>query len=279
MDFLAFMGAPMVMCLVLVGIHVQLGLHVVRRGVIFVDIALAQTSALGAAVGVLLGVEVGTLFSSVFGVTAALLGAWIIALTRGRSRTVPQEAFIGIAYVVAAAAAMLVLTKVPHGAEETEALLVGSILWVSWSDVLQTAIGYAVLGYLLHRFNDTIRRVTNDAAEAGRAGINLRLWDFIFYAILAFTVTRSVQIAGVFLVFTFLVVPAVMAELLHARRLLLTGWVLGAVISIGGTLLSYWLDLPTGATIVCTFGASLTVLMLLRSGSIRVANRSISRRT
>lgn len=279
MDFLAFMGAPMVMCLALVGIHVQLGLHVVRRGVIFVDIALAQTSALGAAVGVLLGVEVGTLFSSVFGVTAALLGAWIIALTRGRSRTVPQEAFIGIAYVVAAAAAMLVLTKVPHGAEETEALLVGSILWVSWSDVLQTAIGYAVLGYLLHRFNDTIRRVTNDAAEAGRAGINLRLWDFIFYAILAFTVTRSVQIAGVFLVFTFLVVPAVMAELLHARRLLLTGWVLGAVISIGGTLLSYWLDLPTGATIVCTFGASLTVLMLLRSGSIRVANRSISRRT
>jgi len=279
MDFLAFMGAPMVMCLVLVGIHVQLGLHVVRRGVIFVDIALAQTSALGAAVGVLLGVEVGTLFSSVFGVTAALLGAWIIALTRGRSRTVPQEAFIGIAYVVAAAAAMLVLTKVPHGAEETEALLVGSILWVSWSDVLQTAIGYAVLGYLLHRFNDTIRRVTNDAAEAGRAGINLRLWDFIFYTILAFTVTRSVQIAGVFLVFTFLVVPAVMAELLHARRLLLTGWVLGAVISIGGTLLSYWLDLPTGATIVCTFGASLTVLMLLRSGSIRVANRSISRRT
>ena len=156
MEFLVFMGAPIAMCLVLVGIHVQLGLHVVRRGVIFVDIALAQASALGAAVGVLMGAEVGTLSSTGFGLAAALLGAWVISLTRGRSTTIPQEAFIGIIYVVTAAAAMLVLTKVPHGAEETEALLVGSILWVGWLDVAQTAALYAVLGLLLFRFQGTI---------------------------------------------------------------------------------------------------------------------------
>jgi len=265
MDFLVFMGAPVVMCLVLVGIHVQLGLHVVRRGVIFVDIALAQSSALGAAIGVLLGAEVGTLTSSAFGLAAALFGAWVISLTRGRSRTIPQEAFIGIIYVVAATAAMLVLTKVPHGAEETEALLVGSILWVSWLDVVQTAGLYAVLGLLLHRFQNPIRMVTLEPKAAKETGINIRVWDFVFYAILGFTVTRSVQIAGVFLVFTLLVVPAVMAELLDAQRKLLTGWVLGSLITVGGTVLSYWLDLPTGATIVCTFGACLVVLMLLRS--------------
>lgn len=265
MDFLAFMGAPMVMCLVLVGLHVQLGLHVVRRGVIFVDIALAQSSALGAAVGVLLGAEVGTFQSSAFGLAAALTAAWVISLTRGRSRTVPQEAFIGIAYVVAAAAGMLVLTRVPHGAEETETLLVGSILWVSWADVWQTAIVYAILGLLLKRFDATIRRVTHDAHAAQVSGVNLRLWDFVFYAILAFTVTRSVQIAGVFLVFTFLVVPAVMAEVLHAKHLLVMGWALGGVIAILGASLSYWMDLPTGATIVCTFGICLLILMLFRA--------------
>jgi len=265
MDFLVFMGAPVVMCLVLVGIHVQLGLHVVRRGVIFVDIALAQSSALGAAVGVLLGAEVGTLSSTAFGLGAALLGAWVISLTRGRSRTIPQEAFIGIIYVVTATAAMLVLTRVPHGAEETEALLVGSILWVNWWDVAETAALYAVLGFLLHHFGATFSMVTQEPQVAKARGINIRRWDFVFYAILGFTVTRSVQIAGVFLVFTFLVVPAVMAELLEAKRKLLTGWILGSLISVAGTVLSYGLDLPTGATIVCTFGLCLLVLMILRT--------------
>jgi len=260
MEFLVFMGPPIAMCVVLVGLHVQLGLHVVRRGVIFVDIALAQSSALGAAVGVLLGAEVGTWFSGIFGLAAAILGAWVISLTRGRSKTVPQEAFIGITYVVAAAASILVLTKVPHGAEETEALLVGSILWVKWASVLQTAVLYAVLGFVLYRFRDPIHLVTQDPEGARARGVKLRWWDFLFYAVVGLTVTRSVQIAGVFLVFTFLVVPAVMANLLKVKHQLAVGWTLGAVVAVAGAVLSYLLDLPTGATIVCAFGAALVLM-------------------
>ena len=261
MEFLGFMGAPIVMCIVLVGIHVQLGLHVVRRGVIFVDIALAQTSALGAAVGVLVGIEVGTPYSGLFGVAAALLAAWGISLTRSRSGRVPQEAFIGIAYVVAAAASILILTRVPHGAEETESLLVGSILWMGWGDVLQTAVLYAGLGAFLYFGRDKFHAVTENSREAAARGINVKLWDFLFYAVIGVTVTRSVQIAGVFLVFTFLVVPAVMANLLRKDRILITGWILGLLISIAGVILSYYLDLPTGATIVCAFGLCLLAVM------------------
>ena len=248
------------MCIVLVGIHVQLGLHVVRRGVIFVDIAMAQSSALGAALGVMLGAEVGTWTSAAFGLAAAILAAWVISVTRGRSRTVPQEAFIGITYVVAAAASILVLTRVPHGAEETEALMVGQILWVTWPMVLRTALLYLIPAAFLYRYRHVLRRVTEDPEGAKADGISLRLWDFLFYAAVGLTVSYSVQIAGVFLVFTFLVVPAVMANLLHVKRQLAVGWALGAAIATAGAVLSYVLDLPTGATIVCTFGASLVGL-------------------
>src|SRR5262249_22651313 len=146
MDFIRFMAAPIAMCIVLIGAHVTLGLHVVRRGVIFVDIALAQSSALGAAIGVALGSAVGSPLSWAAGLALALLAAWVISLTRAHSQRVPQEAFIGITYVVTAAASLLVLARLPHGGEEIENLLVGSILWVTWKAVLQTAILYAVLG-------------------------------------------------------------------------------------------------------------------------------------
>jgi len=213
----------------------------------------------------MLGAEVGTLPSSLWGLAFALAGAALISFTRGRSKTVPQEAFIGVAYVVAAAAAILVLTRVPHGAEETEALLVGSILWANWTDVLQAALLYAGLGLLIHRLDPIFRRITEDPETAQSSGVSLRLWDFLFYAILGVTVTYSVQIAGVFLVFAFLVVPSVMAELLQARRKLLTGWILGGATAIAGTSLSYALDLPTGATIVCSLGLVLLIIMAIPS--------------
>jgi zinc/manganese transport system permease protein len=260
MEFLLFMAAPIVMCVVLVGIHVQLGLHVVRRGVIFVDIALAQSSALGAGIAAALGVDVGTPLSVAAGLGMALLVAWIISLTRARRGRIPQEAFIGITYVVAAAATILVLARLPHGGEDIEKLLVGSILWVSWHDVLRTTILYGVLGGLLFLVRRPIHLVSEDPEQAWTQGVRVRWWDFVFYAILGVVVTWSVQIAGVFLVFTFLVVPAVMAILIGSRHRMLLGWLLGSVIAAGGASLSYAFDFPTGATIVCTFGLALVLV-------------------
>jgi len=269
MELLEFMAAPIVMCVVLVGIHVQLGLHVVRRGVIFVDIALAQSSALGAGIGVAMGMDVGTPMSGVIGLAMALLAAWVISLTRTRRERIPQEAFIGITYVVAAAATILVLSRLPHGGEDIEKLLVGSILWVNWGDVARTAVLYALLGAVFFVVRRPIDLLSFEPERARTEGVRLRLWDFVFYAMLGVVVTWSVQIAGVLLVFTFLVVPAVMAVMIDKGNPLLVGWVFGSVISGLGAVLSYLFDLPTGATIVCAFGVSLLGLAALLSGNLR----------
>jgi zinc/manganese transport system permease protein len=268
MEFASFMAAPIAMCLVLVGIHVYLGLHVIRRGIIFVDIALAQCSALGAAVGLAMGIELGTPMSKNLGLGAAIVASWLISVTRTRAGKVPQEAFIGICYVVATAGTVLLLTGVPHGGEEIRNLLVGSILWVRWTDVLQSAGIYAAIGVFHYVFRRHFWRVTENPDEARRSGLRVGWWDFLFYASLGVVVTQSVQVAGVLLVFTFLVVPGAMAVLAlgfgSRTHLLALGWLLGAIIASAGAALSYALDLPTGATIVCAFGIALIAQVALR---------------
>lgn len=260
--FVGMMAAPVAVALVLVAMHGYLGGHVVRRGVIFVDIALAQISAFGVAVALAAGAEHGTNAAWFSGLGATFAGALLIASTRGGDRRIPQEAYIGIIYAVGSAAMILVLTRVPHGVEEINHLLVGSILWVTWAQVLKTAVLYAVLGVVLWRAHGRLRAVSDDPDRARADGVHLARWDFLFYAVLGTVVTSSVQIAGVLLVFTLLVVPTVMAyrqgcrnEASHLAFVMVTG--LAAVTA--GAAASYWLDLPTGAAIVCVFGLMLAV--------------------
>ena len=255
--FLGMMAAPVAVALVLVVMHGYLGGHVVRRGVIFVDIALAQVSAFGVAVAMFLGAGHGTDAAWFSGLGATFVGALLIAATRAGDRRIPQEAYIGIIYAVFSAAMILVLTQVPHGSDEINHLLVGSILWVTWTEVLKTAVLYAVLGGVLLWAHDRLRRISDDPEAARRRGVHLARWDFLFYAVLGTVVTSSVQIAGVLLVFTLLVVPTVMAyrrgchgELHHLAFVLGVGL---AAVALGAAA-SYWLDLPTGAAIVCVFG-------------------------
>jgi len=269
--FFGMMAAPVVVALVLVLMHGYLGGHVVRRGVIFVDIALAQVAAFGVAMSLFFGGEVGTDLAWLAGLVATFIGAVIIAATRTRNETIPQEAYIGIIYAVFSAAMILVLTQVPHGGEEIRHLLVGSILWVSWTQVVKTALLYALLGLVLWRSHKSLSLISDDPDAARARGLNLKRWDFLFYAVLGTVVTSSVQIAGVLLVFTLLVVPTVMAcrrgcggGVKHLLFVLLVG-VLAVVL---GAAASYWLDLPTGAAIVCVFGLLLglqvTVEALIR---------------
>jgi len=271
--FVEMMAAPVVVALVLVGMHGYLGSHVVRRGVIFVDIALAQMAAFGVALAMLFGAEIGTLTAYAVGVGSTILGAVLLSFTRTHEERIPQEAYIGIVYVVFSAAMILVLSQVAHGGEEIKNLLVGAILWVSWSEVLKTAALYGVLGLVLWRSHEALIRISLDPVDARASGLNLRLWDFVFYAVLGTVVTASVQIAGVLMVFTMLVVPTVMAlRLFHTTRAQFTFILsIGTLAVIGGAALSYVLDLPTGAAIVCTFGLFLGVQIvwqgLPRSGS------------
>jgi zinc/manganese transport system permease protein len=258
---------PFVACLVLVAIHAYIGLHILARGVIFADLALAQMAALGSVVAVMFGVapDSGTAYAFALGFTAA--GAMLFALTRtwGRGR-VPQEAIIGIVYVVATAAALLAADRAPRGAEAIREILVGSILWVTPGRVLNLAIVYAAFGLLHVLLRKRFLTISFRPAEAEHARWRIPWWDFLFYMTFGIVVAHSVPVAGVLMVFTFLVVPATIAFLFtrNLRHLVWISWGSGAVASLLGLWLSYQFDLPTGPVIVCTYGVLLALAGVLR---------------
>jgi zinc/manganese transport system permease protein len=253
--------------LILTGIHAYLGVHVVERGVIFVDLSLAQIAALGTTVAYLAGYDLHSGISYFFSLGFTFVGAAVFALSRVHRKTrIPQEAIIGIVYAVSAAMAILVMSKATQETEHLKDMLVGNILSVSWPELAKTAVLYALVGIFHYVFRRRFLTISMNEPEAERLGWNIRFWDFLFYMSFGFVVTSSVAIAGVLLVFCFLIVPAVTA-MLFSERLgprLAIGWSMGAFVSAGGVALSYLWDLPTGATIVGTFGVVLLFLAGVR---------------
>ena len=256
MEILQFLFWPFLASLILTGIHAYLGVHVVERGVIFVDLALAQIAALGATIAILVGMDPHGQGAYWLSLGFTFVGAAIFAFARTRRGHIPQEAFIGIAYAVASAAAILAMSKATGETEHLKDMLVGNILAVSRHDVIKTAVLYGVVGILL---------ISRDIEQAEAEGMNIRFWDFLFYASFGFVVTSSVAIAGVLLVFCYLIVPSVGAMLFADKvgRRLAIGWTMGTLVSALGVYLSWSWDLPTGATIVCTFGAVLVAMFLV----------------
>lgn len=261
------MAAPLAACLILTGIHAYLGLHVIEREVIFVDLALAQIAAFGATVGFLLGFGLHSAQSYAISLAFALTGAALFALTRRRTPVVPQEALIGIVYAVSAAAVILALSRAPEGGEELKTLLVGHLLFVEWHEIVKVGVLYSGIGALHWWARKPLLLISQNVEAAFAQGLRVRWWDFLFYATFGFVVTSSVEMAGVLLVFSFLIVPAVCGALLAQTigRRLGVGWVVGTLTSLVGMWASYVFDLPTGATVVCVFGASLLVCAGLRS--------------
>ncbi|HEU0177224.1 MAG TPA: metal ABC transporter permease [Blastocatellia bacterium] len=265
MDMFLFLLAPFVASLILTGIHAYLGVHVVERGVIFVDLALAQIAALGATVAIVIGMDPHGSGSYWISLAFTFLGAGIFAFARPRHGRIPQEAFIGIAYAVASATAILLMSKATLETEHLKDMLVGNILAVSWAEVSKTAILYSAIGIFHFIFRKKFLLISVKHDEAIGLGLNVRFWDFLFYASFGFVVTSSVAIAGVLLVFCYLIVPSVGA-MLFADRIgprLAIGWTMGTLVSALGCYLSVQLDTPTGATIVVTFGAVLVAMFLL----------------
>jgi len=261
----ALMTIPFLECLVLVGIHSYLGLHVIRRQVIFVDLSLAQIAALGTTVGFLMGIHPHSFGSFVFSMSFTFLGAAIFALTRGRKSRIPQEAVIGIVYAIAAAMVVLVIDRAPHGAEHIKEMLTGNILWVKKAEVLRAAIAYSAVGIFHYIFRDKFIMITSNPEQARAEGLNIPFWDFLFYTSFGFVITFSVNTAGVLLVFVFLIVPAAIGVSITRsfRKQLVIGWVLGTIVSMVGLALSYWLDLPSGPAVVAFYGVVLLFIGLL----------------
>jgi zinc/manganese transport system permease protein len=274
MEIVSFLIAPFLASLILTGIHAYLGVHVVERGVIFVDLALAQIAALGATVAILVGMNVHGGGAYWLSLAFTFLGAGIFSLARTRRGHIPQEAFIGIAYAVASAGAILVMSKAAGETEHLKDMLVGNILAVSYHDVEKTAALYGAIGLFHYIFRKKFLLISTNPTEAERQGISIRLWDFLFYASFGVVVTSSVAIAGVLLVFCYLVVPSVGAMLFAEKigRRLAIGWTMGTIVSALGVYLSVVLDLPTGATIVCTFGGVLVLMFFVHMAMDRLGN-------
>ena len=268
MSGLQLMLPPFVACMVLVAMLAYLGLHVIAREVIFVDLSLAQMAALGSLSALLFHVDPDSPKTYLFALLATALGAFLFALTRSSAKIgrVPQEAFIGIVYVVASAAAVLVANKVPGGGEAVEKTLVGSLLWVTWPQIWKLAAVYAVLGVFQFALRHRFQTISYHPEEAEKQGWKIRWWDFLFYLSFGVVITLAVPIAGVLMVFSFLVVPAVIANLftIDRRRMALLSWGSGALASILGLWVSYTKDLPTGPLIVCMYGALLVVAVTIR---------------
>jgi zinc/manganese transport system permease protein len=268
-DAIALLMPPFLVALCLIGIHTYFGLQVLARNVIFVDLALAQIAALGATLAFMLGHPTQGVATYAYSLAFTLIAAFLLAFTRSWSQRIPQEALIGVIYVVAAAAAILMIDRAPQGAEHLKQILTGNILTTGTSDLAAIAPLYLVIG-LVHW---ALWRWLKPAEGA------TWLWEFMFYASFGVVVTSSVAVAGVLLVFSFLIMPAAVGVLFAETlpRQLAIGWIVGAVASAAGLAASYFGDLPTGAAMVCTFGLMLAlaglIFALRRDSAGQIARR------
>src|SRR5580765_2266582 len=246
-EAIALLWPSFLVAFCLVGVHAYFGIQVLARKVVFVDLALAQIAALGATVAFMLGHPAQSIATYGYSLTFTLLAAVLLAFTRTWGTRVPQEALIGVIYVVAAATAILLIDRAPQGAEHLKQILTGNILSSGLNEVAVIVPVYATVG-LLHWL---LRRWLTGAGSL--------IWEFVFYATFGIVVTSSVAIAGVLLVFSFLIIPAAIGVMFASSQpgQLAIGWIVGTFVSAAGLVASFFLDLPTGATMVCAFGASL----------------------
>jgi len=255
------MIAPVVACVLTMGALGWFGLHVLQRGVIFVDLALAQVAALGATYAVFLGHEPDEPFALLLSLVFTVLGAGAFALIRAFEDRVPQEALIGITYAVTAALGVLLieLAADPHGAEKLQHLLVGNIVWVRWSEIAIAAVAIGAVGVLHTVIGRRLLTISFDVDQAERDGLSIGWWDLVFYLSFGVVLTVVVSIVGVLLVFSYLVIPAVIGRLFadSIRGRLAIGYAVGFTVSVVGVAISY--EHSTGPIVVGLLGLCLVL--------------------
>jgi zinc/manganese transport system permease protein len=255
---LIFLAAPTLMCLILAVIHCYLGLHVLERGVIFVDLSLAQVASFGTTIALLWDKEHDAPETYFISLGATFIAAGLFAIAKRHEKRVSQEAIIGIVYALASAAVVLIVDRLAHGAEHLKEALVGQVLWVTWHDVIKTLVIYSFVGVIHYIFRRQFFLASSQKGDGNW------FWDFLFYALFGVVITSSTRVAGVLMVFSYLIVPSVLGTVLFKsiRGRLFFGWTFSTILSIFGMYASYRLDLPVGALIVVLF-ASMPILLLL----------------
>ena len=268
-QMIQILAAPFAVSVILVGIHCYLGLHVLARGVIFVDLSLAQVAAFGSTLALLFGYEHHSTAGYVIAFLFTLVASFVFALARREEKHFPQEAIIGITYAMCSALVILVVDKMAHGAEHMKDLLVGEVLWVTWADVRKTSVIYAAVGILHYIFRKRLIQASFDHANPPPA-----IWDFLFYALFGLVITSSVHLAGVLQVFSVLIVPALISQTV-AKTLtgrLIFGWIFGVVFIFIGMALSIRWDMPSGALIVVCF-TIVPILLLIGRQAYKLIRR------
>jgi ABC-type Mn2+/Zn2+ transport system permease subunit len=263
-DLVDINGLPLLACLAVSGILVYLGMHVVERKVIFVDLALAQIAAFGVMWAILMGYSheddhvAVTLYSLAF----TVLGAAIFSITRTRNERVPHEALIGIIYVTATAGGLVLADRFALGTEALKELIAGRVALVTSDILIKLVLTCVAVGVAFAALHRRFIRISRDPAAAEASGMKIRLWDFIFYLLFGVLITQSVSVLGVLPVFAYLVIPAVAAAFLFESVLarLLFGWAFASLISLGGLETARLSQLDPGPTIVCLFAAALVLL-------------------
>ncbi len=263
-DLIEINGQPLLACLVVSGILVYLGMHVVERKVIFVDLALAQIAALGVMWAILMGYdhENDTLPVTLYSLAFTAMGALVFSITRTRNDRVPHEALIGIIYVTASAGGLVLADRFALGTEALKELIAGRVALVTPAILTKLAITCVVIGAVFVVLHRRLMRISTDPKAAEAAGMSIRWWDFLFYLLFGVLITQSVSVLGVLPVFAYLVIPAVTAAFLFesVRARLVFGWVFAGVISLVGLETARLSQLDPGPTIVCLFAAALVLL-------------------
>jgi zinc/manganese transport system permease protein len=260
MEALTFLFYPFLGCVLLILIHAYFGIHILERGIIFVDLAMAQFIALGIAISFLVGHE-GT-ERNLYAVLFAILGASILALSRRIRKSVNLEAFIGVLYIFSFAGSILILDRTPHGLEEFRNILNGNILWVTPRSLFYAFLLYAAIGLFHFIFRKKFFALSYE--NESRNGL---FWEFLFFLSFAFVLVSSVQIAGILQVFSFLVIPALIGRL-YTRdpvKILVGGWAIGLAASMLGIALSFVYDLPTAPLIVASLSSAFFLLLVRRT--------------
>lgn len=243
---ISILGPAFVAGLIVLSTHIPLGREVIRRGIIFIDLAIAQIAGLGIIIAYSFGWDEHGLEAQVFAVTSALIGAWIFSQLEIKAGK-QLEALIGISFILAATAGILILANNPHAGEHLRELLVGQILWVEWHQLLYSGLISLLVLLIWSRFQQHI----------GNTG---------FYILFAFAITVTVQLVGVYLVFASLIIPALATTAINKKYMMFSAGFIGVSGYGLGLVLSALLDLPSGAVIVwcIAFSALITWFITLK---------------
>lgn len=278
MDIINIQGLPFLACLIMLGLLSYIGIHVLKREVIFIDIALAQFAAVGAiSAHVVFHLHENPVAENGLAFMATLIAAAFFAIVRRRIRQIPLEAVIGVSYAVSAAAALFIVGVSPGGHVHVQEMLSGSILWATWSDVKWTAGVFAAVGLCFYLFRGQFRTISENYDSATDVSHGTLGWDFLFYALVGIVITTAVRIAGVVVVFTFLIVPATLSAVFATGwgTRLAVGWTAGAISAALGLLFANRFDFSVGPSISLFLGLALVLAGLLRaarmSGAVTVA--------